>query len=86
MTPAEALRDVRGYAAAGRVRFSGHAYERMDQRGATERDVIKACASATTCRHAAEPGRWKVTGPDLDGDDLTVVVVFDGLVMVVTIF
>jgi hypothetical protein len=48
--------------------------------------VIKACANATACKRATEPGRWKVTGPDLDGDDLTVVVVFDGSLMVVTVF
>lgn len=86
MTPAEALKDVRGYAAAGRVRFSGHAYRRMDERGATKQDVIVACVSATKCKRGTEPGRWKATGPDLDGEDLTVVVAFEEGLLIVTLF
>jgi hypothetical protein len=31
-------------------------------------------------------GRWKVEGPDLDGDDLTVVVVIEAEVVVITVF
>jgi hypothetical protein len=85
ITLAEALRDIRGYAAAGRVRFSYHAYDRMDQRGATERDVIAACARAKKCKRAAQ-GRWKVTGPDIDSDDLTVVVAIEDGLLVVTLF
>jgi hypothetical protein len=57
----------------------------MDERGATERDVIKALANATRCEAASE-GRWKATGPDLDGDALTVVVVLQAGVLVVTMF
>jgi hypothetical protein len=86
MTPAEALRQIRGYAAAGRVVFSRHAYERMDERGATVRDVIKACAMASRCKRGERDGRWKVTGKDLAGDDLSVVVAIEGGVIVVTIF
>ncbi|HEX7479213.1 MAG TPA: hypothetical protein VF331_15515 [Polyangiales bacterium] len=36
----------------------------MDERGATERDVVNACTKATQCKAAAEPDRWKITGPD----------------------
>ena len=85
MTAAQALRDIRGFAAAGRVRFSQHAYHRMDERGATERDVIKALANATRCE-AANDGRWKASGPDLDGDTLTAVVALESGVLVVTMF
>lgn len=31
-------------------------------------------------------GKWKVEGSDLDGDDLTVVVVIDDGLLVVTLF
>lgn len=86
MTPAEALRRIRGYARAGRVEFSRHAYERMGERGATAADVIHACSNATRCKASDQPERWKATGPDLDGDDLTVVVVLDAGVLVITIF
>ena len=83
MTSAEALRDIRGYASAGRVRFSSHACQRMNQRGATARDVVNTCARAS---RAAEPGRWKATGPDFDGDELTVVVTIKDGLTVVTVF
>lgn len=86
MTPVEALRDIRGYAAAGRVRFSHHAYQRMNQRGATERDVIAACSGARQCKRTVHAGRWKATGPDVDGDDLTVVVAIEDGLLVVTLF
>jgi hypothetical protein len=42
VTPAEALRDIRGYAAAGRVELTKHARERMAQRGMRMRDVMHA--------------------------------------------
>jgi hypothetical protein len=83
---AEALRDVRGYAAAGRLRFTRHARERMRERGATASDVRHALSSATRCDEATEAGRWKVRGQDLDGDELVMVVVLEGDVVVVTVF
>ena len=50
--------------------------------------VVRTCgalANATGCV-AAEGGKWRTTGPDLDGDALDVVVaVVDGVV-VVTVF
>ena len=54
MTPAEALRDIRGYAAAGRVELTKHARERMAQRGMRMRDVMHALTHATECRRAEE--------------------------------
>lgn len=84
MTSDEALRHVRSYAAANRVRFSRHARERMGERGASAEHVMHALQSATTCSSSGE--RWKVTGPDLDGDALTVVVVLEDEVIVVTVF
>lgn len=85
MTSAEALKEVRGYAAAGRYFVSGHALERMRARSVQEADLRHALTKATRCA-SAPPDRWKVTGPDLDGDDLTVVVVIDDGVLVVTVF
>jgi hypothetical protein len=86
MTSAEALRHIRGYAAAGRVRFSRHAYQRMDERGANQRDVISALANAVRCARASNPGCWKAVGPDLDGDELSVVVALEDGLLVVTLF
>jgi len=86
VTPAEleALALARGYAAAGRIVVTGHAVARMRQRGAGYADVRNALSKARECR--ADETRWKMTGPDLDGDDLTCIVAFAGGVVVVTLF
>jgi hypothetical protein len=87
VTPAEAqaLADVRGYAAAGRWTLLGHARRRAQERGARPEDVRRALVSATRCC-AAEFGRWKVTGLDTAGDELTAVVELVDGVVVVTLF
>ena len=85
MTPAEALADVRGYAAAGRFRLTRHARQRCEERGATFGDVGHALANARTCS-AGEPDRWRVEGPDREGDSLTLVVAIEAGVVVVTVF
>jgi len=46
--------------------------------------VVHALKHATTC--APRDAKWKVTGPDLGGDDLTAVVVLETDVLVVTVF
>ena len=88
MTSDEALQDIRGFAGAGRVRFTRHARLRAAERaGGTsvgELHVVHALKHATTC--APSDAKWKVTGPDLDGDDLTAVVVLEADVLVVTVF
>jgi hypothetical protein len=86
VTPTEARDAVRGHAQANRISYTRHARMRMEQRGARRADVRSALITGTA--GAAEPDdRWEVTGGvDLDGDDLTVVLVIaDGLV-VVTLF
>ncbi|MBI2895514.1 MAG: DUF4258 domain-containing protein [Deltaproteobacteria bacterium] len=85
MIATEALGEVRRQAGLGRVQFSGHARDRMRERGATKNDVVSALANGTSCK-AAEGGKWKVTGPDIDGDDLTAVVAIEDDVVVVTVF
>ncbi len=79
-----ALADVRGYASAGRIRYTNHARNRMDERGSSATHVRSALANATKCIADAE--KWKVTGPDLDGDDLTCAIVIEAGVLVVTVF
>jgi hypothetical protein len=48
-------------------------------------DTIHALAKAIHCKGAGSE-RWRVTGPDLDGDELVVVAVLDNGVAVVTVF
>jgi hypothetical protein len=84
-TPAQALRDIRGYAAAGRIEYTAHALEEMAEAQATFADVRWALTHATRAVLQAN-GRWKVRGPDRVGDDLALVVVLDEGVLVVTVF
>lgn len=77
---------VRGLASANRVRWSRHSRERMAQRGMTESDVLLALRGAVTCQPGNTPDRWKVTGPDTDGDDLTAVVRIEGDLLVITVY
>lgn len=87
MTDEEALRTIQGLCAAGRYHISRHAWERMIERSATPRDVLRAVATATRARHQPHGGTWRVLGgADLVGDDLTVIVALEGQVVVVTIF
>jgi hypothetical protein len=58
----------------------------MQQRGATYRDLRHALENASTCVTGDRVGRWRVTGPDLDRDDLTAVVVIEDGVVVVTMY
>lgn len=83
---AQALADAQGLASAGRIMISRHAELRMDERGATFADVQQALISATSC-HAQPDERWRIEGGcDRDGDALTVVITFEGGVVVVTLF
>ena len=82
---AQALADVRGYALANRIEYGPHAWQRMRERGVFREDVRNALTTAQSCQ--AEPDdRWKVPGVDTAGDDLTVIVVLEDGVVVVTLF
>ncbi len=84
MTPTEALQAIRGYAAAGRIGYSPHARREVFEANAVFADVRVALANAA--RTTLQPNdRWKTVGPDRDGDELVVVVIDDGL-LVVTVF
>jgi hypothetical protein len=82
---ANALADIRGYAAANRIRIVRHAWQRMAERGAQYEDVRHALAGARRCK-AADQGRWKVFGEDLDGDELVCVVTIESGLVVVTVY
>ncbi|MBI3202608.1 MAG: DUF4258 domain-containing protein [Myxococcales bacterium] len=85
MAAAEALRTIRGLARAARYVISEHAAKRMNQRNVRPVDIRCALAGATACA-ALPDDRWKTTGPDLDGDALSCVVVIEGDVVVITVF
>lgn len=58
----------------------------MRQRGATFADVRHALEQAHGCRAAEEAGRWRIESMDLDDDELTLIVVLEDDVVVVTLF
>lgn len=84
MSPGEALETIRGYALARRIRVTAHAFDRMRRRGVQYHDLRCALMAATQCSPDNE--KWKVTGPDEDGDALTCVVAIEAGVVVVTVF
>ncbi len=65
------------------TRSNGLASERAGG-GAGEAHVRYALANAERC-YAVENDRWRVTGPDLDGDELSAIVVIEDGVIVVTV-
>jgi hypothetical protein len=85
VTPTEALDAIHGHAAANRIEMTHHARQRMRERGVSYSDLRHALAKATGC-HAEPEERWRVDGADLDGDDLSVVLVIEEGVVVVTLF
>lgn len=74
------------YGTLDRLYDPRHALPRMSQRNVQRGDVINALQNGRTCVQGNKLGRWKITGPDLDDQDLQVVIVFELGVVVVTVF
>lgn len=85
MDSGEVIEDVRGYAAARRVRITRHGRDRMSTRGVTYEDLRYGLMNATACERM-ENGRWKVDSIDRSGDRLTAIILFWDGVLVVTVF
>lgn len=81
----DAIEAIRFAASASRIRYESHARLRMKERSVSREDVRNALMNLKTCK-AGIDDRWKVTGPDLDGDALTVVLVIEGDLVVITVF
>lgn len=86
MTPAEALREASLSGRFDQFEVSSHAMDQMLERNVTRRDI--RCALKTASVAVSEPGeRWRVEGGRDDaGDPLTLIVVFDGRTIIVTVF
>ncbi len=85
MTAAEALVTIQGLATANRIRLSAHALIQSAKRGSSWRHVRHALINAEVCVENRND-TWKVTGPDLDGDELLCVVAIEDGVVVITLF
>ena len=85
MTKKEVLRDIRELTVAGRVRVTSHGRLRMSQRGVTYADLRHGLINANDCE-AGESGRWRVWTTDMCGDSLTVILVIQDGILIVTVF
>lgn len=90
MKESDALSLIRGYAEANRYEITRHAWQRMQGMGrnvtTSSADVHRALCHAHQAMFQPKDARWKIEGPDTDGDALTVVVELgDGLVVVTVI-
>ena len=57
----------------------------MSQRGVTYADLLHALMNAKDCEEGAN-GRWKVCSTDVSGDGLTVILLLQNGLLVVTVF
>jgi hypothetical protein len=86
MTPGQALGLARGAARWRQLRYADpHAYERMQERDVSRRDVAEAIMTSTSVLpDPARVGRFRlVGGTDHSGDPLDVVIAVDGRVVTV---
>jgi hypothetical protein len=84
LTPAAALKDIAGFAAANRFRLTAHAVEEADEANLTYRDIRHGLMTATSAVLQAN-GRWLLKTKDLSGEAFKVVCVFEQGVLVVTV-
>ena len=85
MDESHVLDAIRGYAAANRYEVEKHAYSRMRQRKIQMADLHNALTKAFRCS-LQQNERWRVEGPDLDGDELIVIVAIEDGLIVVTLY
>lgn len=85
MSNQKVLEDIRGYAAARRIRVTSHGRRRMSERGVTYADLRHGLMNATACEQG-QSGRWNVFSTDISGDPMTAAILFwDGL-LIVTVY
>jgi hypothetical protein len=81
----DVIRDIRGFAAARRVRVTSHGRRRMSERGVTYADLRHGLMNADDCEEGAN-GRWKVCTSDMSGDPLNVILFIQDGLLIVTVF
>ena len=79
------MRQIRRFARVGRYEITDYATTRMVERDILPRDVESALCRAHACL-LAESGRWLVTGPDVGGEAIGIVVELSRQMIVVTLF
>lgn len=69
---------------SGDFNTTTHADERMAERNVADSD-IRSCGRTGTAFLQSD-GKYKVTGKDLDGDSLTLICVWNGDTLIITVF
>lgn len=86
MDAAAALAEIKVHASANRIMVTDHAWERMEERNVTRRDIWYALTSATGCQWTMPDETWRVSGgKDAGGDPLDVCVVIESGVLIITV-
>ena len=86
MPSADVLKEIHRLVQGNRYEISAHAAKRAIERGAGERDIVSALITATRATWQEQHQTWNVEGEDTDGDPLTVAVVIEAYLVVVTLF
>jgi hypothetical protein len=87
VTAGDVLKRVQQAARTRQYHVSNHAWDRMNERRVTLRDVKSAMESATSATWDETGEAWKINGGiDLDGDSLVLCVVVNWDVLIVTVF
>lgn len=84
MNPTRASRRIRSLCRAGRWETLPHAVERMIEREVTVEDLLSVLTGARSCRAAGN--RWRLSGKDVVGEPLDLIVELMADVIVVTLF
>ena len=84
VNPTRASSRIRSLCCAGRWEILPHALEPMIERGVTVEDVRCVLTDARSCRPAGK--RWRLSGLDVLGEPLEVIVELLADVLVVTLF
>ena len=71
---------------SGRYIYGDHALDQMSHRNVTRGDVRSALGNASVATFQPDNGRWKVTGTDRSGDSLSLAVVLENWIVVITVF
>lgn len=69
----------------GRFYITDHAYLRMMQRGVVRRDIQSVGMTCAEWKLQSN-FRFKITGLDTDGDELTIICVYDEQTLIITLY
>lgn len=84
----QALAEIKRLALGRQIRISSHVVlHRLAKRNGTPEDIRSALLTAVRATYQSDRDNWKVTGGvDTDDDDMTVIVVIEADLIIVTFY